>query len=153
MKNNADNKDSLLKYIPFALTIATIIIGLIQYKLTSEKEIRKEFFYKQVQSYEKIMDCVSDLINYNGSDKDSIEKRFDEFRKLRYGSYLLYATDTVNFYVITFDYYYDRYINNDSVTRTNVQNIAYKLFNSCRYSLNQTLGVELKDLSFREPLK
>lgn len=141
----------LLKYIPLILTLAGLGLGFWQFNKNAEKEIRKEFYYKQVQHYEKIIDGVTSLMNNKTNRKDSLRNEFEKFKKLTEGSYLLFTTDTVNNQVRTFNYlfehYYfsnDTYLSNDtSLSIIDIQRIIYKLINACRYSLNRTLGVEL----------
>jgi hypothetical protein len=144
---------SIFNLLPLLLTLATIVIGLWQYRKTSENETRRIFFNKQVESYDDIINSVALLVNNRITDKDSLSTLFVKFDQKTNGSYLLYTTDTVHFYIQTFKYYYERYIRNDSITRLNMDVICYKLANACRYSLNNTLGVDLKQIDFRKQIK
>ena len=153
LENRKADKINFINWVPHLLTALAIIIGFNQYNKTTEKEIRKEFFYKQVSSYEKLTNKVAVIIYNQTLSKDSLQFLLYDYKKFRHGEYALYTTDSVEKYAITFEYYYDRYIKRDSITNTDLENIAFKLYNQCRLSLNQTLDVNLKQIQFRNSLK
>ncbi|NCD70164.1 hypothetical protein [Mucilaginibacter agri] len=154
-KETGDKRKSgfdISAWIPHLITAVTIIIGVYQYNKTTEREIRKEFFYKQVKCYEDITNQVSLMMNNQSTSMDSLRKELNKFKTLRDGSYHLYTTDSVEKYVATFEFYYERYLRNDSITNDDLHIISYKLFNQCRLSLNQTLDVKLTEINFRKKL-
>ena len=115
--------------------------------------MRKEFFYKQVNVYEKLTQKVGTMVFTTSRSLDSLRKLLNDYELFRFGEYSLYTTDSVEKYARTFYYYFDRYIRNDEITKTDLEVIAFKLYNECRLSLNQTLEVHLKQVEFRENLK
>lgn len=152
-KQENDRISKALGFIPHFLTIATIIVGIFQYNKNTEKEIRKEFFYKQVSSYEKLTEKATNIIYNQSILKDSLTRLLNDFRTYRHGEYSLYTTDSVEKYASTFEYYYERYLKKDLITKRDLEVISYKLTNQCRQSMNQTLNVNLDIISFRKSLK
>ncbi len=135
------------KYFGFLLTCVTITVGIWQYKKTEETAFRKEFYYKQAEYYSKVIDQASILVSDQKNDKEVLQAEFNDFRKLEKSAYLLYTTDTVQFWVTSFDYYFNHYLLNDPLaTAERLHVVLQKLVNTCRYSLRATIKVDLKDI-------
>jgi hypothetical protein len=141
--------DLIIKLFGILLTVSTLIIGLIQYKINSNREFRAKYYSEQVKVYEKLLTIASHISNFN---IDSLNTRkfeqleFD-YNVLYFGPVNLYQDAMVEEYCAKFYLAISSFKNsNPDYTQEYMRALSFKLSGACRKSLQKTYGVNISEL-------
>ena len=139
--------DFIIKVSTTIIACSTIIIGIYQYKINSEREFRKGLFNQQISIYLETSETVSKLAN---SSKGEIgtpiyENARNKFFELKYGKLYFLEDTIVETQFVNFTESLLRFERNDpKVTTEDLQFLSLKLNEAFRQSIHETWGIEYK---------
>lgn len=125
------------------IAIAAFVFGIIQYRSNQEKEFKKSFLTKQLESYAEITKSAARLAVLDAGDERTRE--FGHFKELYHGSLRMVADKKVYDETRNFmDYFMD--LQSVPTRQREIQEASRRLAVSCRESLQQTWDVPLEEL-------
>ena len=147
-------KENQLKILDFTIRISTtiiacttIVIGIYQYKINSERGFRKELFNQQISIYLETSEIVSKLANCSKEEIGTpiYENARDKFFELKYGKLYFLEDTIVETQFVYFTESLLRFERNDpKVSNEDLQFLALKLNEAFRKSIHETWGIEYK---------
>lgn len=153
--------DNIIKFSGVVIACVSIITGLHEYSINNDREFRKNYFTRQTEVYEEILDDLGSISSSVGDTSKILEFQITEvhFEKLYYGRINLYQDKTIE---LQLDKLFDMIseLKDNYNLRTNVPSIRieiknksdriqdkiYDLAEACKTSLENTYKVTDPDL-------
>jgi hypothetical protein len=142
--------DLAFKIITSILTLTTIVVGINQYVKNSEKEFRKELYYKQMDIYMETSQLVSKLANFPKNEiglgeYNEVRQRFFE---IQYGPLYMLQDTIVEKACLEFTRQLGQYERPGSkVQQEDMQFVSLKVNQAFRKSIQNTWGIDLPILN------
>lgn len=111
--DQANFYDLIIKFLGVLGGVIVFSVGICQYKITSEREFKKEFYIEQISVMKKCVDIVSTIASYPVKSEE-YEKAEFELEKLRVGALNLFADDSLKEKMGLFWADYNIYTNPDT---------------------------------------
>ncbi len=136
------------KLLATLIAVATIIIGFVQYRTTTENEFRKTFWSKQFELYDKA--CTAAATIAKADDIEQVKEERKLFWQLYWGSLSMVEHKEVKIAMVN---YGEQLKQCESKTThpSTLLLLSYELARACRLSLAQTWNpADLKDIDVQE---
>ena len=152
-------RDILIKTVTAILTLTILIVGLVQYGISNERDYIKVVYDNQFRLYEEILEVSAQLAitpwdSLAQSDPIDFSRSKKEFLEFYYGKMILVEDSLVQTKMIEMKTLLFR-LEDSRKDRINVTSLdirvkSTELSLACRKSLEKTWGIELEVLKIKE---
>ncbi len=152
-KKNFD-LDMLVKILGIAFTPITILIGINQYNHGVEREFRKNYYERQMQVYNDLIELCSkiSISNIDSLETSGFYNLETKLNENYHGKLSLFENEEVEAKVSDFIVSLQRFkrddISDEIIDNDVMKHKCFLITQACRRSLAQTYNVSLKDLEF-----
>jgi len=127
------------------IAAVSLVVGAVQYSETRQRETKQPFLTRQLELYREVSNLTGTL-STRPKDNAGFEEAQLRFWTLYYGELCLFedlgvAQAMVNFGNVLWDY-----TKTGKKHEVELQTLALKLNDACRYSLSKSWGVQLGEL-------
>jgi hypothetical protein len=144
---NRSRGSQIVKYIPILSSLVAVLgflLGIYSFNSQKEKDYKQEFWNKQLNFYEDLIQTTSRLSTLEPSEERM--KTNQHFKELFHGVAILYMDDSVAIEVKRFVELYIDY-QSDLTLQTDVQECSRILAQKCRKSLQKNWELPLRDIN------